>query len=156
MPPVTSQMLDIRREKDCVGITLERKYFHVNGSFVKRSLRPSEWQINPVAGTVCVPRFGNERLLNEAANMQFIASFERSLLFKSLSCLGNALTCGSEGELIGVRRVAGDFCGDGEEKDWMEETAADETQCFCWPNPKIGRAFWATDLPKEAKKGRRR
>lgn len=39
-------------------------------------------------------------------------------------------------------------------KDWMEETAADGTKCFYWQNPKSGRAFWATELPKEAKKGR--
>ncbi|KAK7404174.1 hypothetical protein QQX98_010048 [Neonectria punicea] len=42
-------------------------------------------------------------------------------------------------------------------KDWMEETAADGTQCFYWQTPKSGRAFWATELPKETKKkGRRR
>lgn len=73
MSPVTSEMLNARREKDCIAITLERKYFHVNGSFVKRSLRPSEWQLNPVTGAYCLPRFGNERLLNEAACLQFIA-----------------------------------------------------------------------------------
>ncbi|KAF1737842.1 hypothetical protein CRV24_003469 [Beauveria bassiana] len=37
-------------------------------------------------------------------------------------------------------------------KDWMEETAADGTQCFYWQNPKLGQAFWATTSPKEAKK----
>lgn len=41
-------------------------------------------------------------------------------------------------------------------KDWIEETAADGTQCFYWQSPGSGRAFWATELPKEAKKGRRR
>uniref|UniRef100_A0A8H7NPB7 Aminoglycoside phosphotransferase domain-containing protein n=1 Tax=Bionectria ochroleuca TaxID=29856 RepID=A0A8H7NPB7_BIOOC len=86
MPPVTSQMLDVRREKNCVGITLDRKYFHVNRSFVKRSLRPSEWQINPVTGTVCVPRFGNERLLNESASMQFIAKNTNLPVPKLFAC----------------------------------------------------------------------
>ncbi|EFY87614.1 hypothetical protein MAC_06326 [Metarhizium acridum CQMa 102] len=73
MCPTTPAMLNARREKDCVGITHERKYYSLNGSFVKRSLRPSEWQHNPFAGTLSIPRFGNERLLNEAAALRFIA-----------------------------------------------------------------------------------
>lgn len=73
MSPVTNRMLNARREKDCVGITHERKYFHSEGSFVKRSLRPSEWQHNPFAGTLSIPRFGHERILNEAAALRFIA-----------------------------------------------------------------------------------
>ncbi|KAH8765309.1 hypothetical protein F5883DRAFT_630034 [Diaporthe sp. PMI_573] len=44
-----------------------------------------------------------------------------------------------------------------ETKDWMEETAADETQCFYWQSPVSGQAFWATELPKaKKKKGRQR
>lgn len=86
MSPVTSQMLEARREKDCIAITVERKYFHVDNSFVKRSLRPSEWQLNPVHGNVCVPRFGNERLLNEAASMEFIAKNTNIPVPKLLSC----------------------------------------------------------------------
>jgi hypothetical protein len=66
-------MLNARREKVCVGLTNERKYFHVDGAWIKRSLRPSEWQTNPFAGTLFIPRFGNERILNEAAAMRFIA-----------------------------------------------------------------------------------
>lgn len=86
MSPVTGEMLEARREKDCFAITLERKYYHVSDSFVKRSLRPSEWQINPVHGNFCVPRFGNERLLNEAASMQFIATNTNIPVPKLLSC----------------------------------------------------------------------
>ncbi|KAM0415721.1 hypothetical protein ACHAPT_013306 [Fusarium lateritium] len=41
-------------------------------------------------------------------------------------------------------------------KDWTEETASDGTKCFYWQSLKSGRAFWATELPKEARKGRRR
>lgn len=73
MAPVTNQMLNARREKECVGLTTERKYFHVDGAWIKRSLRPSEWQTNPFAGVLFIPRFGNERVLNEAAAMRFIA-----------------------------------------------------------------------------------
>lgn len=73
MSPVTNLMLNARREKDCVGITLDRKYFRLENSFIKRSLRPSEWQHNPFSGTLCIPRFGNERIWNEAAALRFIA-----------------------------------------------------------------------------------
>ncbi|KAM4056075.1 phosphotransferase enzyme family protein [Hirsutella rhossiliensis] len=58
MSPVTNQMLNARREKECVGLTTERKYFHVDGAWIKRSLRPSEWQTNPFAGMLFIPRFG--------------------------------------------------------------------------------------------------
>lgn len=73
MAPVTNQMLNAKREAACVGITTERKYFRCANAWVKRSLRPSEWQTNPFAGTLVVPRFGMERILNEAAAMQFVA-----------------------------------------------------------------------------------
>ncbi|OAR00845.1 hypothetical protein LLEC1_04738 [Akanthomyces lecanii] len=69
MSPVTNAMLNARREKDCTDIIIERKYFRVDGSFVKRSLRPHEWQHS----SLCIPRLGNERLLNEAAALRFIA-----------------------------------------------------------------------------------
>lgn len=74
MAPITNQMLNARREKDCVGLTTERKYFHVDGAWIKRSLGPTEWQTNPFAGTLFIPRLGHERILNEAAAMRFIAS----------------------------------------------------------------------------------
>lgn len=73
MAPITNQMLNAKREADCVGLTTERKYFKVGHTWIKRSLRPAEWQINPFTGTLVVPRFGAERILNEAAAMQFIA-----------------------------------------------------------------------------------
>ncbi|TWU72720.1 hypothetical protein ED733_004498 [Metarhizium rileyi] len=74
MAPVTNLMLNARLEEHCVGITTERKYFHADGSFIKRSLRSFEWQHNPFSGTLCIPRFGNERILNEATTLRFIAS----------------------------------------------------------------------------------
>lgn len=73
MSPVTNSMLNARREQDCTAITTERKYFHIDGSFVKRSLRPHEWQHSPFQGLLCIPRLGNERLLNEAAALRFIS-----------------------------------------------------------------------------------
>lgn len=69
---VTNRMLNKRKEKDCFGITAERKYYECNNTFVKRSLRPREWQTSHVKGTVYVPRLGAERIFNEAASLQFI------------------------------------------------------------------------------------
>lgn len=54
-------------------MTTDRKYYKVGQTWVKRNLRPSEWQINPFSGTLVVPRFGKERIQNEAAAMKFIA-----------------------------------------------------------------------------------
>lgn len=86
MPPVTNLILNAQREEACVGITTERKYFHADGAFIKRSLRPSEWQHNPFAGTLCIPRFGNERILNEAAALRFIANKTDIPVPKLYSC----------------------------------------------------------------------
>jgi hypothetical protein len=86
MGPVTNQMLNARREESCVGVTTERKYFRVGQTWIKRSLRPSEWQINPFAGTLVVPRFGLERILNEAAAMQFIAEKTNIPIPKLYAC----------------------------------------------------------------------
>lgn len=86
MPPITNQKLNARREKNCVGITTERKYFEVGQSFIKRSLRPSEWQINPGNGTIVVPRFGMERIFNEAAALEFIAKNTNIPVPKVYSC----------------------------------------------------------------------
>lgn len=74
MSPVTNQSLNATRESNCVGITSERKYYVVDQkTFVKRTLAPIEWQINPNTGNLVVPRYSRERALNEAASMKFIA-----------------------------------------------------------------------------------
>lgn len=86
MAPVTNLMLNETREKECIGVTTERKYFRTGQAWVKRSLRPSEWQINPFAGTLFVPRFGMKRILNEAAAMQFIAEKTDIPVPKVYSC----------------------------------------------------------------------
>jgi hypothetical protein len=69
---LTNQLINRRHEESCVGITSERKYFHAGNAFIKRSLRPSEWQVSPFKGTIHVPRMNNERLLNEAATLKYI------------------------------------------------------------------------------------
>lgn len=70
---VTNDTLNNRREPNCIAVTAERKYYHVGHTFIKRSLRTTEWQLIPTKGTIHVPRQGRERILNEAATMQYIA-----------------------------------------------------------------------------------
>lgn len=73
MAPTTNRLLNQKKEKDCIGITMERKYYYLpqTKTFIKRSLRPREWQVN-FRGCIVVPRLGPERLQNEAAVLQFI------------------------------------------------------------------------------------
>lgn len=66
-------MLNERREEGCISITTERKYFKVGNIFIKRCLRPLEWQLHPVEGRVIIPRFGKERIQNEANSLRFIS-----------------------------------------------------------------------------------
>jgi serine/threonine protein kinase len=58
-------------EAGCFAQTWERKYYRLGNVFVKRSLRPREFQTN-IHGRLFVPRVGNERLANEAATLKFI------------------------------------------------------------------------------------
>jgi aminoglycoside phosphotransferase (APT) family kinase protein len=68
---LTNETINHCREATCFAITPERKYFHAGNSFIKRSLRSSEWQTT-WAGTVHVPRMNNEKLLNEGAALDYI------------------------------------------------------------------------------------
>ena len=71
--PVTNRMLDAQKEPNCVAVTHERKYYRDGATWIKRSLPPAEWQVNEITGTYFVPRFGRERILNEAACLRYIA-----------------------------------------------------------------------------------
>jgi hypothetical protein len=57
------------KEVQWVG-TAERKYCEYGQYFIKRSLRPSEY-LTGYKG-IHIPPLGTERLMNEAASMQFI------------------------------------------------------------------------------------
>lgn len=72
MGPITNQMINARKEENCVAVTPERKYYKDGQTWIKRSLRPDEWQVNPYNGQLLVPRMGRERILNEAASIRFI------------------------------------------------------------------------------------
>lgn len=87
---VTNKMLNDSRENDCIGVTHERKYYHSGKSFVKRSLRPDEWQLSPSQGTTHVPRLGRERLLNEAAALQLVMEKTHVPVPKLHSCFEDA------------------------------------------------------------------
>jgi hypothetical protein len=103
--PVTPQMLNSRREKGCIAITADRKYYHVGDTFVKRSLRPSEWQTNPLKGTLHVPRQGRERALNEAAAMKYIAQMT-DIPIPKLYCrwvARNSISNPKQGSLVGTQ-----------------------------------------------------
>jgi hypothetical protein len=83
---ITNKIANQRREKTCIGVTVERKYFHTGKSFVKRSLRPSGWQVSATKGTIHVPKMGNERLLNEAAALDYIQQNTNIPVPKFYSC----------------------------------------------------------------------
>lgn len=65
-------MINSRRERHCFAITAERKYYHVGKTFIKRSLRPDEWQVSQVKGVMHIPRLSRERILNEGATLNYI------------------------------------------------------------------------------------
>ncbi|KAK5987160.1 hypothetical protein PT974_11278 [Cladobotryum mycophilum] len=50
--------------------TFERKYYSRDNTFIKRSLRPSEYRTGYRG--LHVPRLGKERLMNEAESLQYI------------------------------------------------------------------------------------
>ncbi|KAK3177353.1 hypothetical protein K4F52_009849 [Lecanicillium sp. MT-2017a] len=66
-----SQETSVVSSDEWTETTAERGYYHRNGFFIKRSLRPSEY-MTTLKGTTYVPRLGKERLRNEAASLQFI------------------------------------------------------------------------------------
>jgi hypothetical protein len=71
MAPPTNQELNEKREKHCISITPERKYYRYGSTWIKRSLRPTEWQKHN--GFMYVPLFNMERVLNEGACLKFLA-----------------------------------------------------------------------------------
>jgi hypothetical protein len=72
MAPPTNQQLNQSREENCVSVTPERKYYRVGDTWIKRSLRPHEWQKHN--GYMHVPKFNGERILNEGACLAYLAA----------------------------------------------------------------------------------
>jgi len=82
---VTNKSLNDQREANCLAVSVDRKYYRDGHAFIKRSLRPKEWQISPMHGHIHVPRQGRERLLNEAATLRYIAN-ETNIPVPKLHC----------------------------------------------------------------------
>ncbi|KAJ5471992.1 hypothetical protein N7539_008561 [Penicillium diatomitis] len=55
---------------ECIAVTAERAYYRCDRFFIKRSLRPSEFQTGYKG--LHIPRLGKERLRNEAESLRFI------------------------------------------------------------------------------------
>ncbi|KAL1893961.1 hypothetical protein Sste5346_006102 [Sporothrix stenoceras] len=75
---------ELKREKDCFAVTPERKYYRSGDTFIKRNLRPGEWQQHN--GYMHVPIFNFERILNEGACLQFVAEHTNVPVPKLLAC----------------------------------------------------------------------
>ncbi|KAJ4319930.1 hypothetical protein N0V84_006113 [Fusarium piperis] len=58
------------QEEGCIATTFERKYYHRESAFIKRSLRPNEFRTGYRG--LHVPRLGKERIMNEAESLRFI------------------------------------------------------------------------------------
>ncbi|OAA63248.1 Protein kinase-like domain protein [Niveomyces insectorum RCEF 264] len=84
MAPPTNQDLNAKRERQCISITPERKYYRCSNTWVKRSLRPTEWQKH--GGFLHVPTFNLERVLNEGACLKFLAERTDIPLPKLYAC----------------------------------------------------------------------
>ncbi|KAI1172564.1 kinase-like domain-containing protein [Nemania sp. FL0916] len=84
MAPPTNQKLNAEREEHCLSITPERKYYRCGNLWIKRSLRPHEWQKHN--GFMHIPKFNNERLLNEEACLKFLADKTDIPLPKLVAC----------------------------------------------------------------------
>jgi hypothetical protein len=84
MAPPTNQELNAKREEHCVTVTPERKYYRFRDTWIKRSLRPTEWQKHN--GYMHIPLFNLERVLNEGACLQFLAENADIPLPKLIAC----------------------------------------------------------------------
>lgn len=84
MAPPTNQELNAKREEHCIAVTHERKYYRIGDTWIKRSLRPTEWQKRN--GYMHVPLFNLERVLNEGACLRFLAEKTNIPLPKLYAC----------------------------------------------------------------------
>ncbi|KAK6002450.1 hypothetical protein QM012_002088 [Aureobasidium pullulans] len=101
----TNRLLNKNKEKDCIAVTADRKYFKTKTAFVKRSLRPQEWQVSAFLGKIIVPRLGEERLLNEAAALEFVAANTTIPVPKVLACFEDDGAVYLTTEVIDARRM---------------------------------------------------
>ncbi|KAK3689212.1 kinase-like domain-containing protein [Podospora appendiculata] len=84
MAPPTNHELNAKREEYCVSITPERKYYRCGNTWIKRSLRPTEWQQHN--GFIYVPMLNMQRVINEGACLKFLAERTDIPLPKFYAC----------------------------------------------------------------------
>ncbi|KAK4096457.1 hypothetical protein N658DRAFT_569845 [Parathielavia hyrcaniae] len=84
MAPPTNQESNAKREEYCISITPERKYYRCGNTWVKRSLRATEWQ--QFGGFVYVPKLSTQRILNEGACLKFLGEKTEIPLPKLYAC----------------------------------------------------------------------
>lgn len=84
MAPPTNLEMNQKKEPGCFAVTAEKKYFHIGNTFIKRSLRPSEWQKHN--GYHYAPLFVLERILNEGACIKYLSENTNIPLPKLHAC----------------------------------------------------------------------
>lgn len=148
MAPFTPQELNSRREEHCFAVTPEKKYFHVGNTFIKRSLRPSEWV--KFQGYMHVPLFCPERILNEGACIQYLAEKTDIPLPKLHACFeddGAAYLILEYDEGVGMDTLSD------KDKDVVTEELEKHTQTFqgltsdTWGGPGGAVRFWHMMYP---------
>jgi hypothetical protein len=70
---ISNSILNSHREEECIAVTPEHKCYHVSSTFIKRSLRLSERQLDPLESTIGDPNLERERISHEAAFLQYLA-----------------------------------------------------------------------------------
>ncbi|KAK4224215.1 kinase-like domain protein [Podospora fimiseda] len=84
MAPPTNADLNAKREQQYISITPERKYYRCGNTWMKRSLRPIEWQQHD--GYIHVPMLNTQRVLNEGACLKYLAERSNIPLPKLYAC----------------------------------------------------------------------
>lgn len=69
---VTNRELNDRREPCCSAVLADKKYLHVGGFFMKRTLRPHEWQSNSKNVVIVPPTTYPQRWKTDAAILRFL------------------------------------------------------------------------------------
>ncbi|KAK4223607.1 kinase-like domain-containing protein [Podospora fimiseda] len=84
MAPPTNAELNAKKEQHCINVTPERKYYRCGNTWIKRSLRPTEWQQHN--GYIHVPMLNTQRVLNEGACLKYLAETTDIPLPKLYAC----------------------------------------------------------------------
>lgn len=84
---VTNKELNQCREAGCTAIFAEKKYFRVGNVFIKRTLRPHEWQSTNNGALVVPPASLPQRWRNDAAALRYLSQKITTLPLPRLQCI---------------------------------------------------------------------